>query len=75
MKPWQRAYFPGNVISPYFFRPEEQPIYRTAFILQLVFGALAASMAFGTKFWLKKENRKLQKKANETGTTYNPYVT
>jgi hypothetical protein len=63
------------VISPYFFRPEEEPIYRTAFILQLVFGALAAAMAFGTKFWLKKENRKLQKKADETDTTYNPYVT
>jgi hypothetical protein len=58
------------VISPYFFRPEEEPVYRTAFILQLVFGALAA-----TKFWLKKENRKLQKKADETDTTYNPYVT
>jgi hypothetical protein len=41
----------------------------------LVFGALAASMAFGTKIWLKRENKKLHKKAEDTGTTFNPYVT
>jgi hypothetical protein len=63
------------VISPYFFRPEEEPVYRTAFILQLVFGALAATMAFATKFWLKRENKKLKRNAEETATAYNPYVT
>ena len=63
------------MISPYFFRPEEEPVYRIAFILQLIFGALAASMAFSTKIWLRRENKKLQKKAHESGSTYNPYVT
>jgi hypothetical protein len=32
-------------------------------------------MAFATKFWLKRENKKLKRNAEETATAYNPYVT
>lgn len=64
----------GNVVSPYFFRDEELPVYRTAFILMLVFGATAFAIAFATKMFLKYHNKKLRKRSDETGEVYNPYI-
>ncbi|KAI5358032.1 Putative MFS transporter superfamily [Septoria linicola] len=57
----------GNIISPYFFREPERPIYRLAFILMQVFGALAFAVAFCMKLYLKRVNRKLKQLADSTG--------
>ncbi|CAK1360977.1 putative transporter [Cercospora beticola] len=65
----------GNIISPYFFRDEERPTYRLAFILMLVFGGLAFGFAFSTKMFLKRTNKKLREVASATGTVYSPYTT
>lgn len=64
----------GNIISPYFFRENERPFYTTAFVLMLVFGVLAFSTGMLTKFYLKRQNKKLQKRAEETGEVFNPYT-
>ncbi|KAK8876683.1 transporter [Apiospora arundinis] len=64
----------GNVISPYFFRDEEKPAYRLAFILMLVFGGTAFAIASGAKIYLKLANRRLKKRAAETGEVYNPFI-
>ncbi|EJT71142.1 hypothetical protein GGTG_10402 [Gaeumannomyces tritici R3-111a-1] len=64
----------GNIVSPYFFRPEEQPVYRLAFVLMLVFGATAFAIAISTKMYLKWQNSKLRRRADQTGEIYNPYI-
>lgn len=64
----------GNIVSPYFFRAPEDPIYRTAFILMLVFGALAFANAVVTKLYLKRQNLKLRKTAAETAAVYSPFT-
>lgn len=65
----------GNIISPYFFREHERPVYTTAFVLMLVFGILAFGMSMGTKFYLKMQNKKLKQRTDETGEVFNPYTT
>lgn len=64
----------GNVVSPYFFRDHEAPTYRLAFVLMLIFGAMAFGVTFGTKMFLKLQNRSLRKRADETGEVYNPFT-
>lgn len=64
----------GNVVSPYFFRDAQAPVYRTAFILMFVFGFLAFAIAFGTKMYLKKQNRQLKEQARVNGQVYSPYT-
>lgn len=64
----------GNIVSPYFFRAPEEPVFRTAFILMLVFGALAFAAAVATKLYLKRQNGKLRKVALETGAVYSPFT-
>ena len=65
----------GNIISPYFFRENERPVYTTAFVLMLVFGVLSFATAMGTKFYLKRLNKKLRRRTEETGEVFNPYTT
>lgn len=65
----------GNVISPYFFPDRDAPRYTMAMILQIVFAALALSMAAIAKFYLRKQNTKLQEAADLIGKTYNPFTT
>jgi hypothetical protein len=65
----------GNIISPYFFRENERPVYTTAFVLMLVFGVLSFGTAMGTKFYLKRLNKKLRRRTEETGEVFNPYTT
>lgn len=64
----------GNIVSPYFFRPEEQPIYTTAFAVMLMFGGLAFGVAMGTKWYLRRQNGKLRRIAEEGGVAFNPYT-
>lgn len=65
----------GNVVSPYFFLERERPTYRIAFVIMLVFVAVSIATVFGAKVYLTRMNRKLQKQADETGETYNPFTT
>lgn len=64
----------GNIISPYFFRDSEKPEYRSAFAIMLAFGVLAFSVAMGSKFYLKRQNKKLKKVADDAGVVFNPYT-
>lgn len=65
----------GNVVSPYFFLEGERPGYRTAFVVMLVFIALSLGVVFGMKVYLKRQNRKLERRAEELGEVYNPFTT
>ncbi|EGP88612.1 uncharacterized protein MYCGRDRAFT_38718 [Zymoseptoria tritici IPO323] len=65
----------GNIISPYFFRDDTRPEYPLAWILMLVFGALAMGLALSTKFFLKFENRRIKRRTDDSGAVYNPYTT
>lgn len=65
----------GNVISPYFFPDRDAPRYTMAMILQIVFAALALSMATISKFYLRKQNKKLREAADREGKDYNPFTT
>lgn len=65
----------GNVMSPYFFPDSDSPRYTMAMILQIVFAGLTFCMAFGSKTYLKRQNKKLKVVADETGGYYNPFTT
>ncbi|KAH7361248.1 major facilitator superfamily domain-containing protein [Pyrenochaeta sp. MPI-SDFR-AT-0127] len=65
----------GNVMSPYFFPDSDAPRYTMAMILQIVFAGLTFTMAFGSKTYLKRQNKKLKHVADESGGYYNPFTT
>lgn len=65
----------GNVISPYFFPDRDAPRYTMAMILQIVFAALALSMAGVSKLYLGRQNKKLREVSDRTGGNYNPFTT
>lgn len=65
----------GNVMSPYFFPGSDSPRYTMAMILQIVFAGLTFCMAFGSKTYLTRQNRKLKSFADEIGGWYNPFTT
>ncbi|KAJ0332487.1 hypothetical protein COL922a_011465 [Colletotrichum nupharicola] len=65
----------GNVISPYFFPESDSPRYTMAMILQIVFAGLTLCMAFTSKTYLRRQNKKLRAVADDTGAMYNPFTT
>ncbi|KAF3811021.1 hypothetical protein GCG54_00010357 [Colletotrichum gloeosporioides] len=65
----------GNVISPYFFPDSDSPRYTMAMILQIVFAGLTFCMAFTSKTYLRRQNKKLRNVADDTGAMYNPFTT
>ncbi|KAJ4991056.1 major facilitator superfamily transporter [Stagonosporopsis vannaccii] len=65
----------GNVMSPYFFPDSDSPRYTMAMILQIVFAGLTLCMAFTSKTYLKKQNKKLKAASDQTGSFYNPFTT
>ncbi|KAF3052176.1 hypothetical protein E8E11_006435 [Didymella keratinophila] len=65
----------GNVMSPYFFPDSDSPRYTMAMILQIVFAGLTLCMAFTSKTYLRRQNKKLKKLSNQTGSFYNPFTT
>lgn len=64
----------GNVIAPYFFDEADRPRYQRAFILMMVMALLSVTCAATLKFFLKRENKKLWRKAVEEETIYQPYL-
>jgi hypothetical protein len=65
----------GNVMSPYFFPDSDRPRYTMAMILQIVFASLTFCMAFLSKTYLKRQNKKMKASADETGAVFNPFTT
>ncbi|KAF3046103.1 hypothetical protein E8E12_011107 [Didymella heteroderae] len=65
----------GNVMSPYFFPNSDSPRYTMAMILQIVFASLTLCMAFTSKTYLGRQNKKLKEMSNQTGSFYNPFTT
>ncbi|KAH7090540.1 major facilitator superfamily domain-containing protein [Paraphoma chrysanthemicola] len=65
----------GNVMSPYFFPDSDSPRYTMAMILQIVFAGLTFCMAFTSKTYLKRQNKKLKTVSDESGGVYNPFTT
>ncbi|GKT62384.1 LOW QUALITY PROTEIN: major facilitator superfamily transporter [Colletotrichum tofieldiae] len=65
----------GNVMSPYFFPDSDSPRYTMAMILQIVFAGLTFCMAFTSKTYLRRQNKKLRATADEAGAVYNPFTT
>lgn len=65
----------GNVISPYFFPDSDAPRYTMAMILQIVFAALAFTMASISKMYLGRQNKKMRETANTDGRVFNPFTT
>jgi MFS family permease len=65
----------GNVMSPYFFPDSDRPRYTMAMILQIVFAGLTFCMAFLSKTYLKRQNKKMKASADETGAVFNPFTT
>jgi hypothetical protein len=57
----------GNVMSPYFFPDSDSPRYTMAMVLLIVFARLTLCMAFGSKTYLKRQNKKLKVVSDERG--------
>ncbi len=62
-------------MSPYFFPDSDAPRYTMAMILQIVFAGLTFCMAFTSKTFLKRQNKKLKAISDQTGSFYNPFTT
>lgn len=62
-------------MSPYFFPDKDAPRYTMAMILQIVFAGLTLCTAFGSKTYLRRQNKKLKAASDETGAVYNPFTT
>ncbi|UQC89536.1 major facilitator superfamily transporter [Colletotrichum lupini] len=58
----------GNIWSPYFFRPADNPGYLLAFLLMMMFSV----MCIGTVFWMRwslgRANRRMVEEAEAEGT-------
>lgn len=57
----------GNIGSPYFFRSQDAPRYILAMILLMVFAGLCACCCVFMKFDLKRANRKIVARAEDSG--------
>ena len=62
-------------MSPYFFPDSDGPRYTMAMILQIVFAGLTLCMAFASKTYLTRQNKKLKAASDQTGSFYSPFTT
>lgn len=58
----------GNIGSPYFFRQQDKPRYILAMILLIIFAGVCACCCLFLKWDLRRTNRRLLARAEETGT-------
>ncbi len=65
----------GNVMSPYFFRSQDQPRYVLAMILLIVFAGLSGITSLLLKWDLTRANRRLREEAERNGTTAKLFTT
>jgi hypothetical protein len=64
----------GNVMSPYFLPDSDSPRYTMAMILQIVSIGLPFCIVFGSKMYLKRQNKKLKNMSDDTGGVHNPHT-
>lgn len=64
----------GNIWSPYFFDPNDEPRYTRAMVLLMVFCAINAGLCFLAKFFLRRENKKILAQHEGTGVVPNLYT-
>lgn len=57
----------GNIMSPYFFREQDEPRYVMAMILLIAFAALSGLTCLFLKWDLRKANKKLLAEADTSG--------
>jgi len=57
----------GNIGSPYFFRSQDSPRYIMAMILLMVFAGLCATCCLFLKYDLRRANKKITQRSDETG--------
>ena len=65
----------GNIVGPYFFREDQEPGYRFAFIMMMVMSLIGATSATILMLWLRRSNKKLYRRAQANNTHYQPYIT
>lgn len=65
----------GNIMSPYFFREQDEPRYVLAMILLIVFAAMSALTCLALNFDLRRANRRIQEEADAAGTVPRPFTT
>ncbi|KAG9254174.1 major facilitator superfamily domain-containing protein [Emericellopsis atlantica] len=58
----------GNIMSPYFFRDQDEPRYMMAMILLIVFAALSGGTCLFLKWDLTRANKKMAEEASIYGT-------
>lgn len=64
----------GNIMSPYFFRPQDSPRYLLAMILMLVFALLSVATCVLLKVVLRKDNKKIEESWDGRGEKPNLYT-
>ncbi len=64
----------GNIWSPYFFRPQDEPRYLLAMLLMMAFSVLSILCCMGLKVMLKRANKKLLEESEVTGRRVNLYM-
>jgi MFS family permease len=57
----------GNIMSPYFFRPQDEPRYMLALILLIVCAGLCGLICLFLKWDLRRANKKLLEEAAHSG--------
>jgi hypothetical protein len=65
----------GNIYAPYFFRPQDAPRYILAVILMTVFSGISIITVLAMKLDLKRENKKMLARVEQTGIPTNLYTT
>lgn len=65
----------GNIMSPYFFRSQDQPRYVLALILLIVFAAMSGSSCLFLKWDLSRANKKIQDESDVNGTMARRFIT
>lgn len=58
----------GNIMSPYFFRDQDEPRYVLAMILLIVFAGLSATTCVVLKWDLRRANRRIVNESATSGT-------
>ncbi|QYS99412.1 MFS domain-containing protein [Trichoderma simmonsii] len=64
----------GNIWSPYFFRPQDEPRYALAMILMMAFSFISIGCSTLLKILLRRENVKLQREADISGQRVTLYT-
>ncbi|KAH8880214.1 MFS general substrate transporter [Thozetella sp. PMI_491] len=65
----------GNIMSPYFFRTQDQPRYIMAMILLIMFAGLSGLVCLFLKWDLRRANRRITAESTFNGTAPRLYTT